>query len=118
MIISGDKNDSTERYLVGIVASLAIVIVISLVLVAYLAYQNRLKSPTTGAEQKTTENGNNLENVPDDPERMNASTYEQVNDEQSYTGLNRSGVEEYDDRSYAHLNQVADVYVMQDETGI
>jgi hypothetical protein len=93
--------------------------VISFVFIAYLVYQIRLKSPTTQAEQNTTENGNNSENIiPDDSERINASTYEQVNDEQSYTGLNRSGVEEYDDRSYAHLNQVADVYVMQDETGI
>jgi hypothetical protein len=89
-----------------------------LVFVAYLVHQIRLKTQTINAEQGTSPAGNNLQNASNDSNRTNASAYEEVSNEQLYAGLNRSGVEEYDDRAYAHLNHVADQYVIQEESSI
>ena len=52
------------------------------------------------------------------PTELTPALMSKWGDEQSYTGLNRSDVGEYDDRTYAHLNHVADVYMLQEETGI
>ena len=92
-----------------------------IVLIAYLVYESRFKSQanTTGAAgQEATDAGNNSGNVNDSNNRIDASAYEQVGDEQHYTDLHRFGVGEYDDRSYAHLNQGVDVYVIEEETEI
>ena len=115
----GEKeNIGFEKHFVEIVAVLANLLVISLVLIAYLVYQIRLKSGPKAIQQAADEDNNSGNVHVDDPSRIDASTYEQVGDEQHYTDLHRSGVDEYDDRSYAHLNQVADVYVIQEETGV
>ena len=117
--LAANKNDGSQKYFTGIVGVLATLFGISLVIIAYLFYQIRLKSPSTNAGEKMTDAGNHSQNVDlSDPTRIDASTYEQMGDEQSYTGLNRSDVGEYDDRSYAHLNEVAEVGVMQEETGV
>ena len=99
---------------------LAILLVISCVFNAYSIYQSCIKSQITTADagvQGTTDAGNNSWNVHvDDPNRIDTSTYEQVGDELPYTDLNRSGVGEYNDNFYAHLNHGADVYVIEEET--
>ena len=117
--LAGNENDGSKKYLTGIVGVLATLLGISFLSIAYLFYQIRLKSPDKKAGQERTDASDHSGSVDlDDPNRIDASTYEQMGDEQSYTGLNRSGVGEYDDRCYAHLNQVADVSVMQEETGV
>ena len=119
LCLGGTENIGFEKYFAEIVGVLANLLVISLVFIAYLVYQIRQKSPGAKARQQAADMDNNSGNVHvNDSNGIDASTYEQMGDEQSYTGLNRSDVGEYDDRSYAHLNQVVDVYVMQEETGI
>jgi hypothetical protein len=88
-----------------------------LVFIPYLVHRICFKSQNTKRGQETTDTGNNLENA-DNPERFDASIYEEVSDEQFYSSLNRSGEEIYDDRCYAHLNQVIDTCVRQEETGL
>ena len=119
LCLGGTENVGFEKYFAEIVGVLANLLVISLVFIAYLVYQIRQKSPGAKAGQQAADVDNNSGNIHvDDPNRIDSSTYEQVGDERSYTDLHRSDVGEYDDRSYAHLNQVVDVYVMQEETGI
>ena len=99
---------------------LAILLVISCVFNAYSINQTCVKSQITTADaggQGTTDAGNNSWNV-HVPNRIDTSTYEQVGDELPYTDLNRSGVGEYNEHFNAHLNHGADVYVIEEETGI
>ena len=121
LCVGTGENDCSEKYLLAIVGVFAILLVISFVFNAYWIFQSRFKSqtPTASVEvQDTTNVGNNSGNVNDSTNGIHSSAYEQVEDEQHYTDLHRFGVGEYDDRSYAHLNQVTDVYVIQEETGV
>ena len=92
---------------------MAILLVISLVIIAYFVYQTRLKSP----KQETTNDENRSRHIYDIPETNN----EQANNEQSaYAALKRPGPGEVDDgHVYAHLNQVPqNIYQNQRETGM
>ena len=116
--VSGtNENDGgSEKYLAGIIV-LAILLVISLVIIAYFVYQTRLKSPSTVAKQETTNDEGNSRHIYDIPVTNN----EQADDEEStYTALKRPGPGEVDDgHVYAHLNEVVqNVYQNQGETGM
>ena len=115
---SGTKeNDGgSESYLAGIIV-LVLLLVISLVIIAYFVYQTRLKSPSTGGKQETTNDESNSRHIYDTPVTNN----EQANNEQStYAALKRPDPGEVDDgHVYAHLNQVLqNVYQNQGETGM
>ncbi len=83
---------------------MAILLVVSLVIIAYFVYQTRLKSQSTEAKQETTNDENNSRHIYDTPVTNN----EQANNEQStYTALKRPAPSEVDDgHVYGHLNQV------------
>ena len=118
--IGAGESYGSEKYPFAIVGVLGILLVISFLFNTYSVYQIHFKPQTTEAEAAGPQatNGNNLENANDSTNSIDASNYEQMGDGQHYTDLHMFGVGEYDDRSYAHLNQVTDVYVMQEETGI
>jgi uncharacterized protein YoxC len=77
---------------------LAILLAISVVIIAYFIYQNRRKIST---------------DIDENPDNGDAND-EHVEDEQStYTALNRAANEENDDHLYTHLNEVHHDYVNQ-----
>ncbi len=113
-------EDAGGKYLVAGIIVLAILLVISFVIIAYLIYQNRrLKSSKENPENKDKER-NNSQDIHENPETVkDDGNYEQVENEQStYTALNRSRKDENDDHFYAPLNEVHKDYVNQQETGI
>ena len=90
-------TDGGEKYLAGIIV-LAILLAISVVIIAYFIYQNRRKIST---------------DIDENPDNGDAND-EHVEDEQStYTALNRAANEENDDHLYTHLNEVHHDYVNQ-----
>ena len=92
---------------------------ISFVIIAYLVYQNRqLKASNTQAKQEKENANNNARDIHDNPDRNDASSYEQVDNEQSYTGLKMLGEDKNYDDLYGHLNEVSRDYANQEETGI
>ena len=110
-------EEAGEKCVAGIIV-LAILLVISFMIIAYLIYQNRrLKSSKAKSENKSKER-NNSKDIYENPVKDDGN-YEQVENEQStYTALNRSRKDENDDHFYAPLNEVHKDYVNQQETGI
>ena len=108
-----------EKYLVGIIV-LAILLVISLVIIAYLTYQNRRPKSLKANPEDKSRDRNNSKDIYENPDKIkDDANYEDVESEQStYTALKRTGKEENDDHLYAHLNEVNNDYVNQKETGI
>jgi uncharacterized membrane protein (DUF106 family) len=109
----------SEKYLAGIIV-LAIFVIILLLIIAYLTYQNRrLKSLKANPENKSKDR-NNAKDIYENPDKIqDEANYEQVENEQStYTALKRTGKEENDDHLYSHLHEVHKDYVNQKETGI
>ena len=99
---------------------LAVLLIISLVILAFFIYQNRrLKSSKANPENKSKDR-NNSKDICENPDKIqDNANYEQVeNEESTYTALKRTGEEENDDHLYSHLNEVNDDYVVQKETGI
>ena len=108
-----------EKYLAGIIV-LAILLVISIAIIAYITYQNRrLKSSKANPENKSKDR-NNSKDIYENPDKIqDDANYEQVeNEESTYTALKRTGKDENDDHLYSHLNEVHKDYVNQKETGI
>ena len=111
-------EDAGGKYLVAGIIVLAILLVVSFVINAYLIYQNRrLKSSKENPENKD-KGRNNSQDIHENPQTVkDDGNYEQVENEQStYTALNRSGMEENDDHLYTHLNEVGSDYVIQLKT--
>jgi hypothetical protein len=108
-----------EKYLVGIIV-LAILLVISFVIIAYLTYQNRRPKSLKANPDDKSRDRNNSKDIYENPDKIkDDANYEDVESEQStYTALKRTGKEENDDHLYAHLNEVNNDYVNQKETGI
>ena len=111
-------EDAGGKYLVAGIIVLAILLVISFVIIAYLICQiRRFKSSKENPENKDKER-NNSQDIHENPATVkDDGNYEQVENEQStYTALNRSGMEENDDHLYTHLNEVGSDYVIQLKT--
>ena len=97
-----------------------ILLIISLLINAYLIWQNRrLKSSKENSENKS-KGGNNFKEIYENPDKVKEdANYEQVEDEQStYTALKKTGKEADDDHLYSHLNEVHNDYANRRETGI
>ena len=112
-------EDAGGKYLVAGIIVLAILLVVSFVIIAYLIYQNRrLKSSKANLDNNKDKERNNSQDIHENPETVkDDGNYEQVENEQStYTALNRSGMEENDDHLYTHLNEVGSDYVIQLKT--
>ena len=112
---TNENYGGSEKYLSGIIV-LAILLVISLAVIAYSVYQTRCKSSSTEPKPETTNDEKN-------PRHIYADTadgsYELAGNEQSkYTALNKPGEVE-DGHVYADLNEVLqNVYENHGETGI
>jgi hypothetical protein len=107
-----------EKYFVGTIV-LAILLVISFVIIAYLTYQNRRPKSLKANPENKSKDRNNSKDIYENPDKIqDDANYEQVENEQStYTALKRTGKEENDDHLYAHLNEGHKDYVNQKETG-
>ena len=107
-----------ENYLAGIIV-LAILLFISLVIIAYFIYQiRRLKSSKASPENKSKDR-NNSEVIDENPNNDDANYEDLENEESTYTALKRPGPgeEENDSHLYAHLNEVHKDNMNQKETG-
>ena len=90
-------------------------------IIAYLIYRiRRLKSSKENRADNKSKERNDSKDIYENPDKVkDDANYEQVKNEQStYTALNRSRKDENDDNFYAHLNEVQNDYVNQEETGI
>ena len=97
---------------------LAILLFISLVIIAYFIYQiRRLKSSKASPENKSKDR-NNSEEIDENPNNDDANYKDVENEESTYTALKTPGPgEEENDGLYAHLNEVHKDNVNQKETG-
>ena len=97
---------------------LAILLVISVVIIAYFTYHvRRLKLSSTKANlKKTNDNSRDVDEIPNPGQGTNVDmNYEQVDNEQStYTALKRLGKDE-DEHAYGHLSEVAEGCENQEE---
>ena len=109
-----------ENYLAGIIV-LAILLVISFAIIAYLIYQNRRRKSSKANPENKSKDRNNSKDIYENPDKIqDDANYEEVeNEESTYTALKRPGPgkEENDDHLYAHLNDGHKDYVNKKETG-
>jgi biopolymer transport protein ExbB/TolQ len=98
--------EDSEKYLAGIIVS-AVLLVISLVFLAYFIYQIRLLKSSKANPENKSRDSNNSKDIYENPDKIKVdANYEQVENEQStYKGLEKTGEEENDDHLYSHLNE-------------
>ena len=107
-----------ENFLAGIIV-LAILLVISFVIIAYLIYQNRRRKSSKANPENKCRDRNNSKDIYENPDKIkDDANYEEVeNEESTYTALKRTGKDENDDHLYAHLNEGHKDNMNQKETG-
>ena len=106
-----------EEYFAAIVV-LAILLVISLAVIAYFIYENRrFKSSKTNPENKNKERNDSKDDY--EIPATHDENYEQVENEQpTYTALKKPGERDDYNHVYCHLNEVQKDNARQEETGI
>ncbi|XP_028416861.1 uncharacterized protein LOC114541076 [Dendronephthya gigantea] len=115
-IVEDTEEDCAGNHLVGIIV-LAILLVISVVINAYLIYRfHPLKS--SHITKNMENNKDSPKGVYENPDKDDVNNYEQVeNIQAAYTALQRSGKDDNDNQAYAYLNEVPKDK-SQAETGI
>ena len=110
-----------ENYLAGIIV-LAILLVISFAIIAYLIFQNRRRKSSKANPENKSKDRNNSKDIYENPDKVqDDANYEEVeNEESTYTALKRPGPGEEENYGhlYAHLNKGHKDYVNQKETGL